>query len=108
MGTPTRTRKFIDLPDYVLMQPRVEDTSEVEVKMKQIMKMSGLLTINGIVSTSHMCLSFICLLIIFNFQKYKTELKDLEHLGELGSGTCGHVVRMLHKPSNTEIAVKVS
>lgn len=41
-------------------------------------------------------------------QKYKTELKDLEHLGELGSGTCGHVVRMLHKPSNTEIAVKVS
>ncbi|XP_050429116.1 dual specificity mitogen-activated protein kinase kinase 7-like [Adelges cooleyi] len=86
MGTPTRTRKHIDLPVSVLMQPRVEDTTEVEVKMKQIMKMSGLLTINEI--------------------KYKTELKDLEHLGELGSGTCGHVVRMLHKPSNTEIAVK--
>lgn len=86
MGTPTRTRKHIDLPVSIMMQPRVEDTSEVEVKMKQIMKMSGLLTINGI--------------------KYKTELKDLEHLGELGSGTCGHVVRMLHKPSNTEIAVK--
>lgn len=50
MGTPTRTRKLIDLPVSVLMQPRVEDTSEVEVKMKQIMKMSGLLTINGIVS----------------------------------------------------------
>lgn len=50
MGTPTRTRKHIDLPITVLMQPRVEDTSEVEVKMKQIMKMSGLLTINGIVS----------------------------------------------------------
>lgn len=49
MGTPTRTRKLIDLPVSVLMQPRVEDTSEVEIKMKQIMKMSGLLTINGIV-----------------------------------------------------------
>lgn len=59
MGTPTRTRKLIDLPDYVLMQPRVEDTSEVEVKMKQIMKMSGLLTINGIVSSACMCLSYI-------------------------------------------------
>lgn len=56
MGTPTRTRKLIDLPDYVLMQPRVEDTSEVEVKMKQIMKMSGLLTINGIVSTACVCI----------------------------------------------------
>jgi len=51
MGTPTRTRKYIDLPVSVLMQPRVEDTSEVEVKMKQIMKMSGLLTIDNIVST---------------------------------------------------------
>lgn len=49
MGTPTRTRKLIDLPVSVLMQPRVEDTYEVEIKMKQIMKMSGLLTINGIV-----------------------------------------------------------
>jgi len=51
MGTPTRTRKHIDLPVSIMMQPRVEDTSEVEVKMKQSMKMSGLLTINGIVST---------------------------------------------------------
>jgi hypothetical protein len=41
-------------------------------------------------------------------QKYKTEIKDLEHQGELGNGTCGHVVRMLHKPSQTVIAVKVS
>lgn len=68
MGTPTRTRKLIDLPDYVLMQPRVEDTSEVEVKMKQIMKMSGLLTINGIVSSAAcMCLSYIYGLIYFIF-----------------------------------------
>jgi len=32
----------------------------------------------------------------------------LEHQGELGNGTCGHVVKMLHKPSQTVIAVKVS
>jgi hypothetical protein len=44
----------------------------------------------------------------FFFQKYKTEIKDLEHQGELGNGTCGHVVKMLHKPSQTIIAVKVS
>lgn len=31
---------------------------------------------------------------------------DLEHLGDLGYGTCGHVVKMLHKPSQTVIAVK--
>ena len=41
-------------------------------------------------------------------QEYKTEIKDLEHQGELGNGTCGHVVKMLHKPSQTVIAVKVS
>jgi len=63
MGTPTRTRKHIDLPVSVLMQPRVEDTSEVEVKMKQIMKMSGLLTINGIVSTVFYVNKYNCCLI---------------------------------------------
>jgi len=68
MGTPTRTRKHIDLPVSIMMQPRVEDTSEVEVKMKQIMKMSGLLTINGIVSTVFLCLMVLLLFnqIIFN------------------------------------------
>lgn len=40
-------------------------------------------------------------------QQYQTDLKDLEHLGELGNGTYGHVVKMLHRPSQTVIAVKV-
>lgn len=39
---------------------------------------------------------------------YKTEVKHMENLGDLGSGTCGHVVKMLHKPSQTVIAVKVN
>nr|CAD7453173.1 unnamed protein product [Timema tahoe] len=38
--------------------------------------------------------------------RYQTEIKDLEDLGELGNGTCGHVVKMLHKPSGVVIAVK--
>ena len=53
----------------------------------------------------HVVLSTIAL---FFFQKYKTEIKDLEHQGELGNGTCGHVVKMRHKPSETVIAVKVT
>lgn len=39
-------------------------------------------------------------------QRYQTEISDLIQLGELGNGTCGHVVKMLHKPSNKVIAVK--
>lgn len=40
-------------------------------------------------------------------QKYKADISDLELLGELGNGTCGHVVKMRHKPSSQVIAVKV-
>lgn len=36
-----------------------------------------------------------------------TDIKELDRLGDLGFGTCGQVVKMLHRPSNTEIAVKV-
>lgn len=61
------------------------DTSN---KLKKIMKLSGLLKLNGV--------------------EYKTDIKDLEDLGELGNGTSGHVVKMRHKASNTFIAVKVS
>lgn len=52
MGTPTRTRKqLVDLPVSVTMQPPPTDCAEVDRKMKEIMKMNGLLTINGRVST---------------------------------------------------------
>lgn len=40
--------------------------------------------------------------------EYRSHIEDLQHLGELGSGTCGHVVKMLHKPSGAVIAVKVT
>ncbi|KAF7997253.1 hypothetical protein HCN44_005530 [Aphidius gifuensis] len=84
MGTPTRSRRQLDLPVHQI-PPKPHDI-EVETKIREIMKMNGMLTING--------------------KKYLTDMKDLIHMGELGNGTCGHVVKMLHKPSNTKIAVK--
>ncbi|KAK5650520.1 hypothetical protein RI129_001549 [Pyrocoelia pectoralis] len=62
------------------------DNLETDRKLKEIMKISGKLKIKGIT--------------------YMTELKDLEHIEELGNGTCGHVVKMLHRPSKEIIAVK--
>lgn len=34
-------------------------------------------------------------------------IEDLKYLSDLGNGTSGHVVKMLHKPTNAVIAVKV-
>lgn len=85
MGTPTRLRRQLDLPVSQMVPPKKHD-SEFESKLQEIMKMNGILNING--------------------QRYQTEMKDLEHLGELGNGTCGHVVKMRHKPSGVVIAVK--
>jgi len=84
-GTPTRLRRQLDLPVSQITPPKMHD-SEVELKLQEIMKMNGILNING--------------------QRYQTDMKDLEHLGELGNGTCGHVVKMRHKPSGVIIAVK--
>ena len=42
------------------------------------------------------------------FQRYKASPEDLQHVGELGTGSCGHVVKMVHKPSGKVLAVKVS
>lgn len=60
---------------------------EIEKKLKEIMTRSGIVTIDGI--------------------EYKTDIKDLDDLGELGNGTSGHVVKMRHTPTNKPIAVKV-
>ncbi|KAI5734875.1 hypothetical protein M8J77_011493 [Diaphorina citri] len=86
IGTPTRMRKQLDLPVSIIQQPKQIDSLEIENKMKEIMRMNGILNINN--------------------KRYQTEMKHLEDLGELGSGTCGQVVKMLHKPSQTVIAVK--
>lgn len=62
-----------------------EETSK---KYKTIMKLQGIIKINDI--------------------EYKTDIRDLDDLGELGNGTSGHVVKMRHKETDTFIAVKVS
>ena len=59
---------------------------EQENKLKEIMRKSGQLTIGGHV--------------------FNTHIDDLELLGDLGNGTCGHVVKMRHRHTGEVIAVK--
>ncbi|XP_075154759.1 dual specificity mitogen-activated protein kinase kinase hemipterous-like [Haematobia irritans] len=79
---PNRSRMTLDFPHSTM--PATE--SETDRKLKKIHKQTGILTINN--------------------HKYKSDIKDLEHLGDLGNGTSGNVVKMRHKPSGTIIAVK--
>ncbi|RZB40306.1 dual specificity mitogen-activated protein kinase kinase 7 [Asbolus verrucosus] len=81
MSTPGRSR-----PRDLAFVTRSNDDLETDRKLKEIMKISGNLTINNVL--------------------YKTDIKDMERLEELGNGTCGHVIKMRHKPSNEIIAVK--
>lgn len=74
-------------PKELPFSPKRNDNLETDRKLKEIMKNSGKLKIKGIT--------------------YMTELKDMEHIEELGNGTCGHVVKMRHRPSGEIIAVKV-
>ncbi|XP_039288340.1 dual specificity mitogen-activated protein kinase kinase 7 isoform X2 [Nilaparvata lugens] len=86
LGTPTVSRRSMVLPISSIKVSKNPLENEIDNKMKEIMEMSGLLTIDG--------------------KKFQTDIKDMKHLGELGNGTCGHVVKMLHKPSQTIIAIK--
>ncbi|XP_030381535.1 dual specificity mitogen-activated protein kinase kinase hemipterous isoform X2 [Scaptodrosophila lebanonensis] len=79
---PVRTR-IMTLP--LLTQHHPSET-ETDKKLKMIMGQTGKLTING--------------------RQYPTDINDLRHLGDLGNGTSGNVVKMLHLSSNTIIAVK--
>ncbi|KAJ8918951.1 hypothetical protein NQ315_016853 [Exocentrus adspersus] len=80
-GSPSMPR-----PKMLSFATRQNDNLETERKLKEIMKISGDLKIGGLL--------------------YKTDIKDMEDLEELGNGTCGHVVKMKHKPSGKIIAVK--
>lgn len=75
-------------PKVLSFTTRQNDNLETERRLKEIMKISGDLKIDGVL--------------------YKTDIKDMEDLEELGNGTCGHVVKMRHKPSGNIIAVKVN
>ncbi|XP_067661825.1 dual specificity mitogen-activated protein kinase kinase 7-like isoform X1 [Haliotis asinina] len=67
-------------------QHKAPESGEIDQKYEEIMKQSGILSING--------------------NKYPTDISDMEPLGELGHGTCGQVVRMRHKLTQHPMAVK--
>ncbi|XP_017013223.2 dual specificity mitogen-activated protein kinase kinase hemipterous isoform X5 [Drosophila takahashii] len=81
-GGFNRTRPVI-LP---LPTPPHPPVSETDKKLKIIMEQTGKLNING--------------------RQYPTDINDLKHLGDLGNGTSGNVVKMMHLSSNMIIAVK--
>lgn len=85
---PTQGNRInLGLPPFIApATSRIEP--ETENKLKLIMKRNGIITIDNIA--------------------YQTEIKDLDDLGELGNGTSGHVVKMMHKQTTKVIAVKVS
>uniref|UniRef100_A0A0P5B026 Dual specificity mitogen-activated protein kinase kinase 7 n=1 Tax=Daphnia magna TaxID=35525 RepID=A0A0P5B026_9CRUS len=86
-GTPTRVRHNFDLAGINI--PNCSTNSkqaEIEARLQEIIKLTGIITVDG--------------------KRYFSSIHDLEHLGELGFGSCGHVVKMRHPPSNAIIAVK--
>lgn len=102
MGTPSTGRKHnlelhIALPStgrkknldlQFPQQPINRSERETTQKLEEIMKRNGILNIND--------------------EQHQTDSSDLIDMGELGSGTSGHVVKMRHKKTDTIIAVKVS
>ncbi|KAF5277349.1 hypothetical protein FQA39_LY06162 [Lamprigera yunnana] len=83
---PNSSSPVVKRPHELPFSPKRTDNLETDRKLKEIMKISGKLKIKN--------------------NTYMTELKDMEHIEELGNGTCGHVVKMLHRPSTEIIAVK--
>ncbi|VEN60001.1 unnamed protein product [Callosobruchus maculatus] len=87
LGLNSNTRSpVMPRPKHLNFMTKQNDNLETERKLKEIMKISGDLTIDGTL--------------------YKTDIKDMVDIEELGNGTCGHVVKMKHKPSGNIIAVK--
>ncbi|KAH9488890.1 Dual specificity mitogen-activated protein kinase kinase 7 [Bulinus truncatus] len=64
----------------------VPDSAEIDQKIEEIMKQSGILT--------------------FGDKRILSSVEDLQPEGELGHGTCGQVTRMRHKPTDNLMAVK--
>ncbi|XP_017029238.1 dual specificity mitogen-activated protein kinase kinase hemipterous isoform X1 [Drosophila kikkawai] len=75
--------RHMNLP---LLQQSHPSETETDKKLKIIMEQTGKLNING--------------------RQYPTDINDLKHLGDLGNGTSGNVVKMMHLSSNMIIAVK--
>lgn len=74
-------------PNNLNFTPKQNENAETERRLKEIMKISGKIKIEG--------------------TEYMTDVKEMQDIEELGNGTCGHVVKMRHLPSGKIIAVKV-
>ena len=74
-----------DRPQFLGTFPQPSH-DEYERKLEEIMKLSGVLNIDGKI--------------------FKTPIEELIPLGDLGNGTCGHVVKMKHRESGKIIACK--
>ncbi|KAH8387568.1 hypothetical protein KR093_007903 [Drosophila rubida] len=83
MSDSGSTRRPMMLPLPTQAHP---SETETDKKLKMIMGQTGKLNING--------------------RQYPTDINDLRHLGDLGNGTSGNVVKMRHMSSDTIIAVK--
>jgi mitogen-activated protein kinase kinase 7 len=83
LNGPPLSRAGLKFPGAFPPQPSQD---EYERKLEDIMKLTGVLNIDG--------------------KRYPTPIGDLEALGDLGNGTCGHVVKMRHKESGKIIACK--
>ncbi|XP_050417278.1 dual specificity mitogen-activated protein kinase kinase 7 [Patella vulgata] len=82
-----RTRRPVDIDGSSKGYSRPHhDSSEIDQKYDEIMKQSGILTLDG--------------------KKVQTDINDLDSLGELGHGTCGQVNKMRHKCNKHIMAVK--
>ncbi|KAK9879006.1 hypothetical protein WA026_003819 [Henosepilachna vigintioctopunctata] len=86
LGHINEPRRTAPRPNALKFTTNKEENIETEIKLKEIMKISGKLKINDV--------------------DYNTDVKDMEPLEELGHGTCGHVYKMRHKTSSKIIAVK--
>ncbi|CAN8020151.1 unnamed protein product [Ixodes persulcatus] len=80
------TRQFSLPTSSPVMTRQDSGGAESERKLQEILQAGNVLTIGG--------------------QRHRVKTEDLEQLGDLGCGTCGHVVKMRHRPTGKVLAVK--
>lgn len=101
-----RTRRHHS-PDGIGIGNRQSDSVENEHRFHEIMKLTGKLNVDGRVYFSPVkCFKFRLVFQIF-FQIVEASTSDFEHIGELGNGTCGHVVKMRYRSTGHVMAIKV-
>ncbi|XP_068209008.1 LOW QUALITY PROTEIN: dual specificity mitogen-activated protein kinase kinase hemipterous-like [Palaemon carinicauda] len=81
-----RQRERPKIEPFFFEQKQQSELPDLDAHVKEITRKNGTLVIEN--------------------KRYKSSKEDMEYLSELGNGTSGNVVKMLHKSSKKEIAVK--